>query len=236
MKYKFKPISPLEHFATKVYYLLVENFAQTFFVGGMVRDLLLKRSITDIDMATVAKPEQVIKILSSMKMDSTDANKKFGVITAKQKNLEIEIATFRKDLKGDARYHQVKFINNARQDSKRRDFTINSLYLSLKNNQILDFNKGLGDIKSKLVKFIGQPQKRIQEDPLRIIRALRFALVLNFKLEKETKATIKNNFDLIKTLTRTKIEREINKIKSSKQKNILQKVINSPKLLDKYFK
>ncbi len=235
-KFIHKPKSELEKFGVKVYHALVENFSQTFFVGGMVRDLLLKRKIVDIDIATAAKPEQVTKILSLMGIDYTDANKKFGVITAQQKNLKVGITTFRKDLEGDSRYHEVRFISNARQDSKRRDFTINALYLSLKNSRLLDFNNGLSDIKNKLVRFIGGDEKRIQEDPLRIIRALRFCLILNFKLENKTKAAMKNNFELIKSLTKTKISKEKDKIKSSKQKNILKKVINSPKTLDKYFK
>jgi len=235
-KFNYKPESNLEKFGEKVYSALVENFSQTFFVGGMVRDLLLQRSISDIDIATEAKPEQIIKILSSLGIIVVDENKRYGSITAKQGNLEAEITTFRKDLKSEDRYPEVKFVNNAREDSKRRDFSINSLYLSLKTNTILDFNKGLVDVKKRLIKFIGQPGKRIQQDPLRIIRALRLALILNFKLENNTKVAIKNNFLLINNLTKSKIKKEINKIKLPKQKNIIKKVINSPKLLDKYFK
>ena len=236
MKYIYKPKSALEKFGVKVYRLLVENFPQTFFVGGMVRDFLLKRKVTDIDIATHANPDNVIKILSDANINIAADNKKFGSITARQGNMAIEITTFRKDLKSSGRYPKVSFIGNPKTDSQRRDFTINSIYLRLKNNQIFDFQKGLKDIHLRQIKFIGNPAKRIGEDPLRIIRALRFALVLNFKLEKKTKQAIKNNFAAIKFLTKTKIQKEIGKVSKEKNKKTLQKVINSPKMLDKYFK
>lgn len=226
----------LGKFGGGVYSALVENFSQTFFVGGMVRDLLLKRKVADIDIATEAKPDAVAKILSDADIKIIADNKRFGSIIAKQGNMTIEITSFRQDLKSSGRYPKVVFISNPKIDSQRRDFTINSFYLKAKNEQIFDFHKGSSDLKLKQIKFIGAPAKRISEDPLRIIRALRFALTLNFKLEKKTKIAIKKSFAMVKTLTKTKLEKEINKIKIVKKKNILQKVINSPKLLDKYFK
>ena len=236
MRINYKPTSDLEKFGVQVYSALVENFPQTFFVGGMVRDLLLKRKITDIDIATEAKPEQMVEELSLAKIAWVDANKKFGSIMAKQGSLQVEITTFRKDLKSQNRYPKVSFLKSPKPDSLRRDFTINSLYLNPKTKAILDFQNGLKDLKLRRIKFIGRPSVKITEDPLRILRALRFALVLNFNLEKNAKQAIKNKFYLVKRLTKTKIEKEINKIKTAHEKNILEKVINSPKLLDKYFK
>ncbi|HYV33537.1 MAG TPA: hypothetical protein VE973_01680 [Candidatus Limnocylindria bacterium] len=236
MKYNFKPTSALELFGYKVYTILVENFSQTFFVGGMVRDLLLKRRVRDIDIATSADPEQVMAILNKHGIAYDPQYKKLGIVAIPFRKINLSVTTFRMDYYINSRYPKVTFATNIKKDALRRDFTVNSLYLSLKTNQILDFNKGLADIKSRRIKFIGDPKKRIQEDPLRIIRALRFALVLDLKLEKNTKIAIKNNFQMIGQLTKTKIKKEVEKIKSLKQKNILKKVINSPKLLDKYFK
>jgi tRNA nucleotidyltransferase (CCA-adding enzyme) len=235
MKIDYKPKNNLEKFGIKVYHTLVENFPQTFFVGGMVRDLLLKRNITDIDIATEAKPDKVAKLLRGAKIQTQENNKKFGSIIAKLGKLEVEITTFRKDLKSKNRYPKVKFITNPKTDSQRRDFTINALYLKQKPFKILDFNQGLPDLKNKIIKFIGKPDARIKEDPLRIIRALRFAKILNFKLDRKTKWEIKNNFSLIKKLTMPRLKKELNKITETNKRNVLKKVINKPKVLDKYF-
>jgi tRNA nucleotidyltransferase/poly(A) polymerase len=236
MKYIFKPKTKLEKFGAKIYFLLVENFSQTFFVGGAVRDLLLNKKVTDIDIATSATPDEVVKILNQNHINYTSTHKKFGAITAQSNSLSIEITTLRKDLKGDSRYPKVNFIKNAKQDSQRRDFTINSLYLSLKLNAILDFQKGLVDLKKRQLKFIGSPVKRIHEDPLRIIRALRFQLVLKLNFEKETYKAIKNNFILIDKISNLRIQKEILKIKNKSEQNILKSILINPKLLDKHFK
>lgn len=233
--FKDHKTSKLLKFGVRVYSALVENFSQTFFVGGMVRDLIIRKIITDVDIATSATPEQIIGALKKRGIGYIDSHKKFGNIVAKQGSLEVEITTFRKDLSGENRYHKIQFIKTPKADSQRRDFTVNSLYLSLKQANILDFQKGLADLKNHQLKFIGNPKKRISQDPLRIIRALRFALILNFKLEKNAKQAIKTNLFLIKELTKTKINKEINKINSPAKRKILKKVINKPKLLDKYF-
>ncbi len=213
----------------------MENFSQSFFVGGMVRDNLLKRNILDIDIATSATPEQVIQLLEENKISFDNSYIQFGVVVAKQGNLAVEIATMRKEVYNSSRYPKITYISDPKIDAIRRDFTVNALYMG-DNNKILDYYSGRRDIKNRVIKFIGDPKKRIEQDPLRIIRALRFCLMLNFKLEQKTKLAIKNNFSLINSLTETKIKKEILKLKNEKQKNILKKVINSPETLDKYFK
>jgi len=219
----YNPRTALEKFGAKVFDLLVENFPRTFYVGGMVRDLLLDKIVTDIDIVTEATPEQVAKILlaSDISIDLTHQN--FGIITATNSNNKIEIATLRKDLPSQSRYPKVAFIKSPKIDSKRRDFTINALYLSPISGKILDFHQGLKDLKLKNLKFIGNPEKRIKEDPLRIIRALRFARTLDFKLDSNSKNAIKNNFPLVKTLTKSKIIKELNKIKNTGHKNFIIK-------------
>jgi tRNA nucleotidyltransferase/poly(A) polymerase len=236
MKFNYEPKNNLEKFGVKVYSALVENFSQTFFVGGMVRDLLLGRKITDVDIATNAKPEEIILVLQSNGINFNSAHANFGVILAQKENFKVEIATFRKEVYIKNRYPTVSFIQSPESDSQRRDFTINALYLSLKQKDIKDFHHGFTDLKKKQIKFIGHPETRILEDPLRVIRAMRFALELNFKLEKNTKAAIKKLFYATTYLTVTKLNSEMRKVVLKKDKLAILKVINNPKLLDKYFK
>ncbi len=231
-KLNYRPRSELEKVGTKIYNLLVDNFPQTFYVGGMVRDLLLKRPITDIDIATKATPDQVIKILEQAGIKFEARNKQFGVIIAAEHNLSIEITTFRKDYYGKSRYPKISFVNTAKQDSKRRDFTINALYLSAKSAKILDYHKGLADLKTNQLKFIGNPIVRIKQDPLRVIRAVRFSKTHNLKLNVQTENAIKKYLNLIGTLTATRIKNELNKIKNIKKRNSVLREIDNKNLLD----
>ena len=223
---------PLIKFGVGVYSALVENFSQTFFVGGMVRDLLLRKPITDVDIATEALPAQIENILQKANINYSEKIKNLGIVTAQQNNLTVEIATFRTESYGSSRYPKVQFISSAQTDSQRRDFSVNALYFSLKRGEIYDYQEGLTDIAKRTLRFIGSPKKRITEDPLRIIRALRFALDLKLRIEKKSFAEIKNGFSLLNNLTRSRMEKEI---KKSKNEKILARVINNPQILDKYF-
>ena len=227
MKYIYKPKNKLEQFGFLIYNLLVDNFPQTFYVGGMVRDLLLGKSVTDIDIATSATPDDVIKILRQNKINYNSTYKNFGVIVAKSSNLSVEIATFRKDSYTKSRYPKVAFVNSPKQDSQRRDFTINALYLSPKSNSILDFHSGLRDLKIRSLKFIGNPSTRIKQDPLRIIRVLRFAAALNLNLDAATESALQKNKKLISTLTQTKISNELSKVKKFSDKKSIINFLNS---------
>lgn len=229
MKINYKPKNKLEKFGEKIFFLLVDNFPQTFYVGGMVRDLILSKKVTDIDIATEAKPEQVIKLLKNSKINFISRHEKFGAITALGDGVKAEITTFRKDLASTNRYPKIEFIKSPKTDSQRRDFTVNSLYFSQKTGELLDFQNGLLDLKQKHIRFVGQPEKRIKEDPLRIIRALRFCLALHFKLEHKTDLAIEKNLQLINELTKTKIENEINKIKDLGKRKILETVVRLAK-------
>jgi tRNA nucleotidyltransferase/poly(A) polymerase len=221
----YKPKTELEQFGDKVYSLLVDNFPQTFYVGGIVRDLLLNKQVTDIDIATSAEPLEITGLLRDKDIVYDSAYINFGVVVAKKGVYKIEIATFRKDLPSKSRYPKISFVKTAKQDSSRRDFTVNALYLSPKAGKILDFHHGLKDLKLQNLKFIGNPEKRIKEDPLRIIRALRFAQILNFQFDAGTKKSIKNNFSLINTLTKSRIKNELEKIRNTKHKKNVLKAI-----------
>lgn len=236
MKFEYSPKNNLEKFGTEVFSALVENFSQTFFVGGMVRDLLLNIPIHDIDIATEATPEEILNQLKKHNISYSDTYKKFGNISAVKDTSQIEITTFRKDVTGESRYPEVIFTKSLKQDAKRRDFTINSLYLSPKLNKIFDYNRGLKSLNEQEIKFIGNPKIKIKQDPLRIIRALRFALTLGFKIEKKSLFAIKKYFDEVNKLTKTKLQKEIMKVKNKNSQKIILEVINNPKTLDKHFK
>lgn len=220
----------------KIYTLLVENFPQTFLVGGSVRDILIKKSVSDFDISTQAKPEQITKIFKKQPFTINKSAISLGVVFISTAKYSIAISSFRKDSYKGSRYPKISFTNSIKTDSSRRDLTMNALYLSIKSNKIFDFHNGLNDIKNKKLRFIGNPKKRVFEDPLRIIRTLRFSLSLKFKIEKKSYAAIKNNFYLIENLSNNLLKKEINKLKSKKLKLILEKVLSNKKLLDKYFK
>jgi tRNA nucleotidyltransferase/poly(A) polymerase len=230
-----KSIYPLPLFAKKIYTLLVENFPHTYLVGGYVRDFLLGKKSLDIDICTSAKPEEIEKILANYQIPHNKQNINFGIVSLKKSKLSITISTLRKETYTDSRYPAVQYINNLKQDAKRRDFTINSLYFSPNSGKILDFHNGLNDLKNKRLKFIGQPNIKILEDPVRILRAIRLGIDLHLKLEKKTKSAILKYFDLLKTLNQKLILRELNKLKTSNGKIVFKKLICNKKTLDNYF-
>lgn len=229
MKLNYIPRSPLEKFGQKISNLLVENFPQTFYVGGMVRDLLLKRKVVDVDIATEALPEQIITLLKKNNVSYEDPHKKYGSVTAKQGSLYAEITTLRKDVYKNSRYPKISFVKQPETDSKRRDFTVNALYLSPKTGIIKDFKKGIADIRRKRLKFIGNPKTSIHQDPLRIVRALRFALLLNFSIETSAKKAIKQNFALLNNLTKSKTQKEILKLQNKTLRGKLKKITSGSK-------
>lgn len=200
-----------------------------------MRDFLLRKKIKDIDIATSATPREVVETLKKYFIGYNLGFQTMGVVIPTSGPYSATVATFRKDLKASTRYPKIKFVKTAKLDAQRRDFTINSLYFSQKNGKILNFFSGVEDLEKKQIKFIGKPEKRIKEDPLRIIRALRFALQLNFQLEKSAKLAIKNHFSLVKQLTKSKMEKEIQKLKKQSHRDIIKNILDNPKLLDKYF-
>lgn len=186
-----------------------EHGYKLYAVGGTVRDFLLEREIYDYDFVTDATPEEMKLFLDTYK----DVFAKYGVMIYKHKGIKIEITTLRKESSyNDSRHpEKIKFVKNLKEDYLRRDFTINALYMD-KNKKIYDFCDGLNDLKQKEIKVIGDIDKRMKEDPLRILRALRFSLVLNFKLDDALDSYIQNNIDLLNKLNPNKIREEITKM------------------------
>tara|TARA_B100000941_G_C28503132_1_gene555558 strand:- start:1790 stop:3052 length:1263 start_codon:yes stop_codon:yes gene_type:complete len=192
------------------------------FVGGCVRKYLLNEEIDDIDIATILSSDEIKEKLKSTNLKVVDTGLKHGTVTLVSEKLKLEITTLRKDLETDGRHAKVEYIDNWQVDSERRDFTINAIYLDI-NGKIFDPQGGKIDLKNNNVKFIGDPQKRIEEDFLRIIRFIRFKIMYNHKIETTTNNVIKLNLNGIKKISKERILDELFKILDLKNFMILNK-------------
>lgn len=156
---------------------------QALFAGGVVRDLLLKRPVSDIDIAVSAPPEEVERLF-----DSTVAvGKQFGVVIVLIGPHPYEVATFREegDYRDGRRPTRVNY-TDARRDARRRDFTVNALFLEPDGAEVIDYVDGRKDLEARLIRSVGDPSQRFEEDKLRVLRAVRFACQLGFEIEPET--------------------------------------------------
>ena len=187
-----------------------ENGFSIFEVGGSVRDELLGLEVFDFDFATDATPEEMMKFLPN----ANDTFAKFGCIKYKGEHGRAEITTFRVEKSYDDFRHpnKIRFIKSLDEDYKRRDFTINAIYKDI-NGKLYDPSNGVEDIKNKTIRFIGDPEKRIEEDPLRILRAKRFAAKLGFEIEPKTAKAMEKLEYLLEKLNPDKIKEEERKSK-----------------------
>ena len=181
------------------------------FVGGCVRNYLQSKKITDIDIATIFTPDKLKEKLQNSKFKVIDTGLAHGSVTVVHDHNKFELTTLRKDIKTDGRYAEIKTIDDWKEDSKRRDFTINAIYLS-KKGKIFDPQQGVSDLKNNIVKFIGDPQTRIEEDFLRIIRFLRFTIQYKSSIERSTFQAIKLNLNGVKALSKERVLSELLKI------------------------
>ncbi|HMQ02170.1 MAG TPA: hypothetical protein PKD79_03865 [Candidatus Doudnabacteria bacterium] len=218
----FIPKTPYERFALDVYNLLVENFSDTFFVGGMVRNLFWHKKISDIDIATIAEPNHIARLLQKHNYQLNLSGRKFGVIGIMTGKKAVQVTTMRTERYSHNRYPEVVFTKSLQLDAVRRDFTVNSLYFQYKSCVVLDPCEGLPDIATKTLRTVGEPVKSFREDPLRIVRAWRFQQEFNLKFETETKKALHQLLPLTSKLTKTKLQTEINKSASQNVKTFLQ--------------
>lgn len=190
------------------------NF-EAYIAGGAVRDIYLNRPVHDIDIATSAKPDDIKKIFPK----SYDRGKAFGVKALKIGDYEFEIATFRTDI-GIADHRRPERIEytTSQIDASRRDFTINALFYDPSKNQIIDYVDGVKDLVNKIVRFVGVPSFRIDEDYLRMLRAIRFTHRLDFALDDEAAKAIKENASKIKEISAERIREEITAIITGPQR------------------
>ena len=181
------------------------------FVGGCVRKYLTNDLIDDIDIATTLNTDEIKERFKNTNFKIIDTGVKHGTVTLVTDQFKLEITTLRKDVETDGRHAQVEYISDWHLDSERRDFTINAIYLDI-NGKIFDPQNGIVDLQNNNVKFIGDPQKRIEEDYLRIIRFIRFKIMYDSKVETSTSLAIKLNLNGIKKISKERILVELLKI------------------------
>ena len=185
-----------------------------YLVGGSVRDFLTGDKPKDFDLATDALPDEVLEIVGK-KFRTNLQGKAFGVVVVFTDEVPegMEIATFRNDLYGElgeTRNPDVEF-TTIDSDVLRRDISINGLFYDLDKKEIIDLVGGINDIKNKIIRMIGNPDIRIKEDPLRIMRIMRFAYRYGFEIEQNTKNSIRKNKHLLKIISKERIWEEMKK-------------------------
>ena len=218
----------------KIFSLLNEKEDTARFVGGCVRDSIIGLKTNDIDIATKLNPEDVVKILS-IKVVPTGID--HGTVSVFSKDFNFEITTLRSDISTDGRHAEVIFSDSWEEDSLRRDFTINSIYLK-QNGELYDPHNGIQNLKDKKIIFIGNPDERINEDYLRILRFFRFNAFYgnnNLKLSSDSiKACIKNK-NKIKKLSSERVQNEFFKILNSSDPYFIVSIMRKIEILDLLF-
>ena len=209
-----------------VFNKLQEGFSKEIvtarFVGGCVRKHLSDDEIDDIDIATILSSDDIKEKFNNTNFKIIDTGIKHGTVTLITKKLKLELTTLRTDLETDGRHAKVEYVDDWYLDSERRDFTINAIYLDI-NGNIFDPQNGKDDLKNKIVKFIGDPQKRIEEDYLRIIRFIRFKIMYDLKFESTTLKAIKLNLNGVNKISKERILVELLKILDLKNFMFLNK-------------
>ena len=188
---------------------LQENNYEAYIVGGAIRDILLDHSPKDFDIATNAKPEDIRKIFKYSRI----IGRRFKLVHVIYNRETIEVSTFR--TAPTEKIHMKNGIlkdneyGSMSEDIKRRDFTINALYYDPINKKLIDTFDGKSDIKKKIVRLIGDPQKRFAEDPIRVLRALRFTAKLDMDIHHDTFEHIKPSMKLLETIPHSRLFDEI---------------------------
>ncbi len=194
---------------------------ESFLVGGCVRDFLMGKIPHDYDITTNALPEQTINCFSDFRVIETGI--KHGTVTVLIEDEPIEITTYRIDGEYDDNRHpkEVTFTRNIGEDLSRRDFTVNALAYDGKG-KVIDLFSGCEDIDKKIIRCVGDADKRFEEDGLRILRALRFSSVLEFSVSVDTSVSIHKNRELLKNISAERIYTELTKLVcGSNAKNVL---------------
>lgn len=225
IKYKItRKLTDSESTAIEVVKKLQNAGYVAYFAGGAVRDELLGIPPHDIDIATSATPKQVEELFPK----TFEKGKAFGVTSIMEGDKEFEVTTFRSDIGAvDHRRPEKIEYTNAENDALRRDFTINGLFFDPIKKEIIDYVDGLKDIKRKLIRFIGDPQERIDEDYLRILRAVRFTYRFNFALEENSKKEIIKNAEKLANISAERIRNEFSKIlQNNNRARAIKEMIN----------
>ena len=188
---------------------LREHGHVAYFAGGCVRDLVRGEPPKDFDVATDARPEEVQRIFAR----TYAVGAHFGVIVVLENEFQFEVATFRSDgVYLDGRRPTEVHFSSAEEDAKRRDFTINGMFFDPEKNQVIDFVGGRADLEAKLIRAIGDPAQRFAEDRLRLLRAIRFAAVLEFAIEPATWEALQQSAPQITEISAERIREELVRI------------------------
>jgi tRNA nucleotidyltransferase (CCA-adding enzyme) len=192
---------------------LAEAGFEAYLVGGCVRDILIEHEPKDWDLATNAKPEQIQKLFVDHVYENT-----FGTVGVKTESEDprarvVEITSYRIEGKYTDQRHpdEVKFADNLEDDLARRDFTVNAMAMDLRG-EIVDPFGGRADLRARIIRTVGKPQERFSEDALRLMRAVRFAVQLDFEIEHETRRAIRELSRSLDHIAKERIREELNKI------------------------
>ena len=180
-----------------------------FWAGGCVRDLLMRRTPKDHDIATDAEPEAVVRLFPG----AIATGKSFGVVRVPIGGRFLEVATFRQDHGySDGRHPNRVSYTDAREDARRRDFTVNAIFYNPTTLEFHDYVDGRRDIEARLIRCVGDPSQRLSEDYLRMMRAVRFASTLGFRIEPETESAIRTHAGKLKHISEERVGEEFARI------------------------
>lgn len=215
-----------------IYHTLQSHGYKAFLAGGCVRDALLGRMANDLDVATDATPEQIEQLFPK----TVNVGKAFGVMRVLNQNADIEVATFRLDGRyEDGRRPESVEFSSPEEDAKRRDFTVNALFYDLENDQVIDYVKGQSDLSLKIIRTVGDSERRFTEDHLRLLRAARFVGQLDFTLDPGTFKAIKAMASLVKTVSGERLRDEMYKLLRSPASDKSIEVMKASGMMEQLF-
>src|SRR5438445_11165387 len=202
-------MSPMEKTARDIAEHLRAADHIAYFAGGCVRDMVRGLAVKDFDVATDATPNIVQKIFSH----TYAVGAKFGIIVVVENGFNFEVATCRSDGAYLDHRHPVDVrFSSPEEDARRRDFTINGMFFDPEKNEVIDFVSGRDDLKAKVVRAIGDAAQRFSEDRLRMLRAVRFATVLDYKIDDQTWEALVAKADSINEISAERIREELVRI------------------------
>ena len=219
-------------FIRKIEKSLKKFNGKIYIVGGNVRDLILNKSIINHpDLVVNLDLEKLLYCLEKAKIRFLKIGEKFGSIVVLHKKFKFDVTVMRKDIKTDGRWAKIKFTDSLEEDSKRRDFTFNSIYCDT-DGHLSDPNKGINDLLQKNVRFIGDPNRRIKEDYLRILRFFRFSLEISNSVDKEMSFLCEKYFKNLKSLSFERRMKETERILLNNNLNKKEIIPSLQKLLE----
>jgi poly(A) polymerase len=196
--------------ALQIVRILKQRGFATFLVGGCVRDLLLGKQPKDYDIATNARPQDVRRLISNAFI----IGKRFRLVLVKRGDAQFEVATFRRDIRPDENIEELpggvdNIFGTPEEDARRRDFTINGLFYDPVEHRLLDYCEGRPDLEAGVIRMIGDPEVRLAEDPIRILRGIRLAHMIRFALAPDLREAIKKLAETISTTALPRRREEI---------------------------